>query len=132
MTQNKKNYEQRCHDVDIAEEALKRSVSLASKDEEKVSLTLFLWESRQVFKFWCDRPRLACTALGSRCTSLKIYKSLFTFLNNMYMYCTLYDTLSLMILVLMIPLTFPFSSQLRTKLGRAKTAVEQAGKPSLI
>jgi len=35
--QLKKSYEQRCHDVNVAEEALKRSVSLSGKDEEKVS-----------------------------------------------------------------------------------------------
>lgn len=35
-TQLKKNYEQRCREVDAADEAFKKSVSLASKDEEKV------------------------------------------------------------------------------------------------
>ena len=35
--QLKKNYEQRCREVDAAEDALRRSVSLVSKDEEKVS-----------------------------------------------------------------------------------------------
>ena len=38
--QLKKNYEQKCHEVNMAEEALKRSVSLQSKDEEKVSSSL--------------------------------------------------------------------------------------------
>lgn len=35
-TQLKRNYEQRCREVDAADEAFKKSVSLASKDEEKV------------------------------------------------------------------------------------------------
>lgn len=36
----KKTYEQKCHDVGLAEEALQRSVSLASKDEEKLRVKL--------------------------------------------------------------------------------------------
>lgn len=36
----KRTYEQKCHDVGMAEEALKRSVSLASKDEEKLRTKL--------------------------------------------------------------------------------------------
>ncbi|KAJ7393864.1 proline-serine-threonine phosphatase interacting protein [Desmophyllum pertusum] len=36
----KKSYEQRCHEVGMAEDALKRSVSLASKDEEKLRTKL--------------------------------------------------------------------------------------------
>ena len=39
--QLKKNYEQRCHEVNMADDALKRSVSLSSKDEEKVSLSVY-------------------------------------------------------------------------------------------
>lgn len=35
-TQLKRSYEQRCREVDAADEAFKKSVSLASKDEEKV------------------------------------------------------------------------------------------------
>jgi len=35
-TQLKRNYEQRCREQDAAEEAFKKSVSLVSKDEEKV------------------------------------------------------------------------------------------------
>ena len=37
----KKNYEQRCHEVNMVEDALKRSVSLSSKDEEKVSPSVY-------------------------------------------------------------------------------------------
>ena len=39
--QLKKNYEQRCHEVTMAEDALKRSVSLSSKDVEKVSSSIY-------------------------------------------------------------------------------------------
>ena len=39
--QLKKNYEQRCHEVTMAEEALKRSVSLSSKDVEKVRSSIY-------------------------------------------------------------------------------------------
>ena len=39
--QLKKNYEQRCHEVTMAEDALKKSVSLSSKDVEKVSSSIY-------------------------------------------------------------------------------------------
>lgn len=56
-TQLKKNYEQRCREVDAADEAFKKSVSLASKDEEKVmklkwSYRLYRHYQRLKKSFW--------------------------------------------------------------------------------